>query len=62
MNLEDYILANAEKHDLKVTVFTGPVFRSDDMVYRKEYRIPAEFWKVVAMVKEDGNLSVTAEL
>lgn len=62
LNLEDYILGNAEKHGLKVTVFTGPVFRSDDMVYRKDYRIPAEFWKVAVMVKDDGNLSATAYL
>lgn len=62
LNLEDYILSNAGRHDLKVTVFTGPVFRDDDMLYRGQYRIPAEFWKVVAMVKDDGNLSATAYL
>jgi endonuclease G len=45
-----------------VSVFTGPVFRSDDRVYRGQYRIPAEFWKVVVMVKDDGNLSATAYL
>ncbi|MBI5116884.1 DNA/RNA non-specific endonuclease [Candidatus Poribacteria bacterium] len=61
-NLEDYILKNAGKHDIKVSVFTGPVFREDDMLYREEFRIPAEFWKVVAMVKEDGELSATAYL
>jgi endonuclease G len=62
LNLEDYILDNAEQHDLKVTVFTGPVFRDDDMLYRGQYRIPAEFWKVVAMVRPDGKLSATAYL
>jgi endonuclease G len=62
LELEDYILGNAGRHDLKVTVFTGPVFRDDDMVYRGQYRIPAEFWKVVAMVKPDGALSATAYL
>lgn len=62
LELEDYILANAGRHDLKVTVFTGPVFRDDDMVYRGRYRIPAEFWKVVAMVRPDGGLSATAYL
>jgi endonuclease G len=62
LNLEDYILDNAGRHDLRVTVFTGPVFRDDDTVYRGRYRIPAEFWKVVAMVKPDGALSATAYL
>lgn len=60
--LEDYLLKNATKYDLKVTVFTGAVFRDDDMMYRGKYRIPAEFWKVVAMVRDDGKLSATAYL
>jgi len=60
--LEDYILSNADNHDLKVTVFTGPVFRADDMTYRAAYRLPAEFWKVVVMVKPDRSLSATAYL
>ncbi len=62
LNLEDYILKNAKAHDLRVSVFSGPVFRSDDMVYRDKYKIPAEFWKVVVMVKENGELSATAYL
>ncbi len=60
--LEDYILSNADNHDLKVSVFTGPVFRADDMTYRGAYRLPAEFWKVVVMVKPDRSLSATAYL
>jgi len=62
LNLEDYILSNAAKHSMKVNVFTGPVFRSDDMIYRNEYKIPAEFWKVVVIVRDDGSLSATAYL
>jgi endonuclease G len=60
--LEDYILRNTDVHNLRVTVFTGPVFRADDMLYRGKFQIPAEFWKVVVMVKQDGNLSATAYL
>lgn len=59
LDLENYILTNAENWNLKVTVFTGPVFREDDMVYRG-IKIPSEFWKIAIMVKEDGNLSATA--
>lgn len=62
LNLEDYILNNATNFGLKISVFTGPVFRADDMVYRQEFRIPAEFWKVVVMVKADQTLSATAYL
>ncbi len=53
LGLEDHILNNAEAHDLKLIVFTGPVFRSDDQEYRN-IKIPNEFWKVVAMIKSDG--------
>jgi len=62
LRLEDYILQNAKVHDLKVTVFTGPVFRDDDKVYLDKFAIPAEFWKVVTIVKTDGKLSATAYL
>jgi endonuclease G len=62
LDLEEYILKNAGQSRLKVSVFTGPVFRGDDMLYRGKFRIPAEFWKVAVIVKEDGNLSATAYL
>lgn len=62
LELEDYILQNAKSESLKVSVFTGPVFREDDRVYRRKYKIPAEFWKVVVIVKEDGTLSATGYL
>ena len=62
LDLEEYILQNADRENIKVTVFTGPVFRADDMLYRGEYRIPAEYWKVVVILKEDGELSATAYL
>lgn len=60
--LEDYVLGNAETHELRVSVFTGPVFRADDLFYRGKYQLPAEFWKVVVIAKEDGTLSATGYL
>ncbi|WP_328418414.1 DNA/RNA non-specific endonuclease [Micromonospora sp. NBC_00389] len=57
--LEDYILENADNRDLKVTVFTGPVLADDDDEYRG-VQLPRQFWKVVVMVKETGELSATA--
>lgn len=62
LELEDYILQNARAENLRVTIFSGPVFRDDDLIYRKKYQIPAEFWKVAVIVKEDGKLSATAYL
>ena len=59
-DLEDYILDNAGAHDLRVCVFTGPVLRDDDPLYRT-IRIPREFWKVAALVNAaTGKLSATA--
>jgi endonuclease G len=43
--LEDHVLAYAQANDLRVSVFTGPVFGADDPVYRG-VRIPLSFWKV----------------
>ena len=63
LDLEDYILRNADVHDLKVNVFTGPVFNQNDLIYRGKYLIPSEFWKVVTIVKNDDNsISSTAYL
>jgi len=58
-DLEDYVLDNAGKYELKLNVITGPVFRDDDPEYR-DFRLPLDFWKVVVMVKDDGQLSATA--
>lgn len=59
LELENYILNSAITYRMMVTVFTGPILRPDDIVYRG-VRIPEEFWKVVAIVKTDGKLSATA--
>jgi len=53
-DLEDYVLDNTKAHDLKVCVFTGPVFADDDPVYR-DVRLPQQFWKVVTVVNGDTN-------
>jgi DNA/RNA endonuclease G (NUC1)/subtilisin family serine protease len=55
--LEDYILDNAGAHDLKISVFTGPVFRPGDQIYR-DIELPEEFWKIVVMARRetDGRL------
>jgi endonuclease G, mitochondrial len=60
LGLEDYILRNADVHDLKVNVFTGPVFNQNDLIYRGKYLIPSEFWKVVTIVKNDDDHSISS--
>lgn len=59
--MEDYILNHADNLKFKVNVFTGPVFAADDDAYRS-VQLPRQFWKVVTMVKTDGELSATAYL
>ncbi|MBM9512841.1 DNA/RNA non-specific endonuclease [Desulfogranum marinum] len=62
LDLEEYILDNAATHDLKVSVFTGPVFGLCDREYR-DVLIPQEYWKVVVCINAfTGQLSATAYL
>lgn len=58
--LEDYILQNADRENLRVTVFTGPVFAASDEIYRG-IPLPRQFWKVVVMVAKK-KLHATAYL
>ena len=59
--LEDYILDNADNRDFKVSVFTGPILAADDEPFRG-IQLPRQFWKVVVMVKQTGELSATGYL
>jgi endonuclease G, mitochondrial len=60
LGIEDHILGNADVRDLRVSVFSGPIFRESDRRYR-EFLIPEDYWKVVAMVNDEtGRLSATA--
>jgi len=47
VGLEDHVLEHARAHQLKLSVFTGPVLAADDPPYRG-IRIPLRFWKVAA--------------
>ena len=59
LELENYILDHSKADRMLVNVYTGPFFRDNDMEY-KGARIPAAFWKVVAIIKDDGVPSATA--
>ncbi|WP_373282407.1 DNA/RNA non-specific endonuclease [Conyzicola nivalis] len=51
--LEDYVLANAETFDRRLSVFTGPIFAPDDPPYRGVL-IPRLFYKVAAWAGATG--------
>lgn len=59
LGLENYVLNHTREDDMKVSVFTGPFFSDQDIEYRGA-RIPLAFWKVVAIVTDDGRPSATA--
>lgn len=54
LGLEDHVLDHADAFDARISVFTGPVFRDDDPLYRG-VRIPRKFWKIAAWTN-DGKL------
>lgn len=56
--LEDYVLEHAGAYDLRLTVFTGPIFTTKDPRYRG-IQIPLAFWKVTAWAAESGTLAAT---
>lgn len=58
--LEDYIL-NAEEgkmRDMKMSVFTGPIFRENDPVM-KGLQVPLSFYKIVTWVRGNKQLAAT---
>lgn len=63
--LEQYLLEKkARKEKRRMVVITGPIFGMHDPVYRNpdmDYaiRIPVEFWKVCALIRQDGSLAAT---
>lgn len=60
LNLENWLLQKADEKDKRISVFTGPVLRDDDVKYRGE-QIPADFWKVVVLEREsDHQLAAAA--
>jgi endonuclease G, mitochondrial len=56
--LEDYALENCKQDDMRISVFTGPVFRDDDPEYFG-VQVPVIFWKVIAF-KHDDTEELTA--
>ncbi len=47
LRLEEYALENADQDDMRISVFTGPVFSDEDPVYFGVL-VPVRFWKVIA--------------
>jgi len=62
LSLEDHALANCDKDDMRISVFTGPIFRDAPPKPDPDYfgvKVPVEFWKIIAF-KHDENKELTA--
>jgi endonuclease G len=59
--LEDYLLNGAKARGQKISVFTGPIFGSNDPSYRG-VQVPLAFWKVVAFQNALGGIASGAFL
>lgn len=55
LGLESYALDNARSDQMRISVFTGPVFGHDDPI-RFGVKIPIKFWKVIAFVHDQTHL------
>lgn len=58
--LENYLLNRAQSTDRKITVFTGPVTKDTDPLYRG-VRLPLAYWKLIAY-KKNNSLRTAAYL
>jgi len=52
LSLEEYALENCDQADMRISVFTGPIFRSQDPDYF-EVKVPVEFWKIIAFKHDE---------
>jgi endonuclease G len=63
--LEQFLLEqHAKKEKRRMTVITGPLFATNDPVYKNDrmtysVRCPLQFWKVCVLVRQDGSPSAT---
>lgn len=58
LSLEEYALENCDQDDMRISVFTGPVFRNQDPEYFG-VKVPVEFWKIIAF-KHDRTKQLSA--
>ena len=63
--LEQFLLEqHAKKEKRRMTVITGPLFASNDPVYKNDrmnysVRCPLQFWKVCVLIRQNGTPSAT---
>ena len=56
LSLEDYALENCDQDDMRISVFTGPIFRDQPPNADPDYfgvKVPVEFWKIIAFKHDE---------
>ncbi|MFC5514013.1 DNA/RNA non-specific endonuclease [Massilia jejuensis] len=51
--IEDYVLKNCDKDNMRISVFTGPIFDDSDPEMF-DMKIPLQFWKVIAFIDDES--------
>lgn len=60
LDLENYVLDNTDRANMRVTVITGPVLEQSDPTYYNR-QVPVAFWKILAFVHDrTGELTTIA--
>lgn len=60
LRIEDHVLRNANRDNMRISVLTGPVLADGDQAVHG-VRIPVSYWKLVSFVHDiTGELTVTA--
>ncbi|NKM76124.1 hypothetical protein GFL84_01945 [Rhizobium leguminosarum bv. viciae] len=58
LDLENYVLSNTDRENMRVAVITGPIFSEDDPEYF-EVKVPIAFWKIVVF-RNSGTQQLTS--
>jgi endonuclease G, mitochondrial len=56
LSLEDYALENCDQDDMRISVFTGPIYRDKPPNPDPDYfgvKVPVEFWKIIAFKHDE---------
>ncbi|MEM7355155.1 MAG: DNA/RNA non-specific endonuclease [Acidobacteriota bacterium] len=63
LRLEEFALEHADQDDMRIAVFTGPVFDDTNDPNYFDVLIPVEYWKILAFKHDEtGELSATGYL
>lgn len=57
--LEEYVASQGRETAQRLSIFNGPIFRTNDRIYR-DVKLPKQYWKVIAFESESGQPAAAA--